>query len=159
MKNSQKIIAALNEVESLYYRLIFLVGETESGKTTTLQHVSKQLGLQPININLVLSEQLLELTSKQRTLQLPKLLEDLVNDLGQTVILDNIEILFDVVLQQDPLRLLQRISRNRTIVVAWNGCISNNKLIYAEPGHPEYQNYTAMDFLIVPTTRQEEILQ
>ena len=134
------------------------MGETGAGKTTTLQDVCQQLDIQPLNINLELSEQLLELTAKQRTLQLPRLLEDLVSDKGQTVILDNIEILFDVDLQQDPLRLLQRISRNRNIVVAWNGRATNNKLVYAEPGHPEYRNYSATDFLIVPTTRQKEIL-
>ncbi|MDA3835115.1 MAG: BREX-3 system P-loop-containing protein BrxF [Spirochaetales bacterium] len=156
MTNSQQIVTALSEVEGLYHRLVFLVGETGSGKTMTLQDVSQQLDLQPLNVNLELSEQLLELTAKQRTLQLPRFLEDLVSDKGQTVILDNIEILFDVDLQQDPLRLLQRISRNRNIVVAWNGRVADKKLIYAEPGHPEYRNYAAPDFIIVPTTRQEE---
>ncbi len=149
MTNSEKIAASLSEVENLYHRLIFLVGETCSGKTITLQGLSQHLDLQPINVNLELSEQLLELTAKQRTLQLPRLLEDLVSDKGKTIILDNIEILFDVDLQQDPLRLLQRISRNRNIVVAWNGCVANNKLVYAEPGHPEYRSYTATDFVIV----------
>jgi hypothetical protein len=38
------------------------------------------------------------------------------------VLLDNIELLFDVHLKQDPLRLLQGLSRNKTVVATWNGC-------------------------------------
>ncbi|HIP38622.1 MAG TPA: BREX-3 system P-loop-containing protein BrxF [Desulfocapsa sulfexigens] len=155
----QNVLQTLNEAKYLYHRLVLLAGETCSGKTTILQEICNKISTTPVNLNLELSEQLLELTAKQRTLQLPRLLEDLASDKGQTVILDNIEILFDVDLQQDPLRLLQRISRNRNIVVAWNGRAANNKLIYAEPGHPEYRSYAATDFLIVPTTRQKEILQ
>ena len=35
------------------------------------------------------------------------------------ILLDNIEVIFDVALKQDPLRLLQRLSRNKTVVAAW----------------------------------------
>jgi hypothetical protein len=63
-----------------------------------------------------------DLTERQRALQLPSLLMDIVNDAaGDVVLLDNIEILFDVSLKQDPLRLLQGLSRNKTVVAAWNG--------------------------------------
>ncbi|MEN6474686.1 MAG: BREX-3 system P-loop-containing protein BrxF, partial [Syntrophaceae bacterium] len=40
---------------------------------------------------------------------------------ARVVLLDNIEILFDVSLKQDPLRLLQGLSRNTTLVAAWSG--------------------------------------
>jgi len=61
------------------------------------------------------------------------------------VLLDNIEILFDVHLKQDPLRLLQGLSRNKTVVVAWPGRVLNDTLIYAEPEHPEYRRYPRED--------------
>jgi hypothetical protein len=67
----------------------------------------------------------------------------------EVVLLDNIEILFDPSLQQDPLRLLLNLSRNRTLVVSWNGQIKNNILSYAEPGHPEYRRYSVENFLII----------
>lgn len=146
---TQNIIQALNEAECLYHRLVFLVGGVGSGKTIILQGVSRQLDVQLINTNLELSKLLLEMTAKQRTLQLPKLLENLASGSGKNIVLDNIEILFDVDLQQDPLRLLQRISRNRKIIVSWNGIVDNGKLIYAAPGHPEYRSYDATDLLIV----------
>ena len=37
------------------------------------------------------------------------------------VLLDNTEILLDPALEQDSGRLLQLVSRNRTIVASWNG--------------------------------------
>ncbi len=36
---TQNILQALNETECLYHRLVLLVGETRSGKTTVLQEV------------------------------------------------------------------------------------------------------------------------
>ena len=65
------------------------------------------------------------------------------------VILDNLEILFDNALQQDPLRLLQSISRNRAVVASWNGIVNSGRLLYAETGHPEYRSYDSIDALIV----------
>jgi hypothetical protein len=67
---------------------------------------------------------MLDLTERQRALQLPRLLGEIVGEAtGELVLLDNIEILFDVHLKQDPLRLLQGLSRNKTVVAAWNGSI------------------------------------
>ena len=59
---------------------------------------------------------MLDLTERQRALQLPRLLSEVVNIYQSDVILlDNIEILFDVSLKQKPLRLLQDLSRNKTV--------------------------------------------
>ncbi len=66
-----------------------------------------------------------------------------------TVVLDNLEILFDKDLKQDPLRLLQGISRNRSVVATWNGTTTRGKLMYAETGHPEFQRYDMTDLTVV----------
>jgi len=50
-----------------------------------------------------------------------------------TCCLDNTEILFNPILKQDPLRLLQRISRNRTVVATWLGNVTDSHLTYAAP--------------------------
>jgi hypothetical protein len=65
------------------------------------------------------------------------------------VVLDNLEIIFAKDLKQDPLRLLQGLSRNRTVVASWNGTASGGRLLYAETGHPEYRSYDSVDALIV----------
>ncbi len=92
---------------------------------------------------------MLDLTERQWVMQAPHLLEDILQKAEKDiVILDNLELLFDPVLKQDPLRLLQGLSRKRTIVAAWNGITKNDSLIYAEPGHPEYRRYPLHDLII-----------
>ncbi len=135
--------------ESLYYRLVFLVGDNGSGKTNVLKDIANDFGTTVININLALSRELLEMTVKQRSLRLPGILSQLVEKTPSPVVLDNLEILFDKDLKQDPLRLLQGISRNRTIIASWNGTSISKKLLYAEIGHPEYRSYDMVDALIV----------
>lgn len=140
---------AIEMSERIYHRLVLLVGESGSGKTSTLNHLSNELGIEIINLNLRLSEQLLEITPKKRPLQLPKILDQVIREAGEIAILDNIEIMFDTSLKQDPLKLLQKISRNKTIISSWNGKQDHLKLLYAERGHPEYRNYKISDFLTV----------
>ena len=85
---------------------------------------------------------MLELTKRQRILQLPLLISDIVSEfMSEVILLDNIELLFDTSLKQDPLRLLQGISRNKTMVTVWSGSIEGDCIIYAKPDHPEYSRY------------------
>jgi SAM-dependent methyltransferase len=142
----QKIIHA----GELYYRLIILVAPAGSGKTAILQGIQERKSYPLVNVNLELSRRMLELTERQRALQLPRLLSEIVNaSAGDIVLLDNIELLFDVSLKQDPLRLLQGLSRNKTLVVSWNGSANSGHLTYAMPEHPEYRRYVISDFMIV----------
>lgn len=144
-----KVKRSLQSAEKLYHRLVLLVGETGSGKTGVLQNIAEEFGTSVININLTLSGELLELTVKQRSLRLPGVLEKIAAQTQPLVVLDNLEILFDKDLQQDPLRLLQSISRNRTVVASWNGVMDSGRLLYAETGHPEYRSYDSVGTLIV----------
>ena len=144
-----KIKRSLHAAEGLYHRLVLLVGETGSGKTGVLRGVAEEFGTSVINVNLALSSELLELTARQRSLQLPRILDQIADKTQQPVVLDNLEILFDKDFQQDPLRLLQGLSRNRTVVASWNGTSTVGRLLYAETGHPEYRSYDSVDALVV----------
>lgn len=146
-----KIKRSLQAAEGLYHRLVLLVGKAGSGKTSILRKVAEEFDSSVINVNLSLSGELLELTAKQRSLQLPVILNQIADQVQSPLILDNIEILFDKDLQQDPLRLLQSIARNRAVVASWNGTVSSGRLMYAEIGHPEYRSYDLADTLIVGT--------
>ena len=145
----EKIKQSIEAADILYHRLVLLVGKTGSGKTVALQDFADELGLSVVNVNLELSGALLELTARQRALRLPEILDEIADKAGSPVILDNMEILFDKDLKQDPLRLLQGISRNRTVVASWNGKYSAGRLLYAETGHPEYRSYDLVGALIV----------
>jgi ABC-type branched-subunit amino acid transport system ATPase component len=145
----QQILQSLKTAEGLYHRLVLLVGESGTGKSGVLRSVAEDLSTEVINVNLMVSAELLELTGKQRALRLPGILHKIADTMPSTVVLDNLEILFDKHLDQDPLLLLEGISRNRSVVSSWNGRISGGKLIYAEMGHPEYRSYESVDAIIV----------
>jgi hypothetical protein len=146
---AEQVLCKIGTISELYHRLMLVVAQAGSGKTRALQEVHQRTSAPLINVNLELSRSMLDLTERQRALQLPRLLGEMINEMeGDTVLLDNIEILFDVALKQDPLRLLQGLSRNHTIVVSWNGSIENDSLTYAVPGHPEYRRYSSRDLLI-----------
>lgn len=146
---SEKVLAQIGKAEELYHRLVLIAAPSGSGKTAALQDVATRTGAQLLNLNLELSRRMLDLTERQRALQLPRELEDVVGRDDQLVLLDNIEILFDVTLKQDPLRLLQGVSRNRTVVAAWNGTLENKYLTYATPEHPEYRRYPRLDLVVI----------
>src|SRR5689334_7116274 len=104
----QELRDAIRGVESGYYRLVLLVGRTRTGKTSIMRKLALQDGLPLVNVNLALSERLLELTAKERRLDASRCVGTIVDDQpGSVVLMDNIEILFARELEQDALRLLQ----------------------------------------------------
>lgn len=147
-----QIVENTSQAAALYYRLVLVVGPTGAGKTPALRAVHERTGTHLTNVGLELSRRMLDLTAQQRTLRLPRLLQEIVEtgvEPQSTILLDNTEVLFSADLEQDPLRLLQGLSRHRTVVAAWNGIISDGVLSHAIPGHPEYRRYPVSDFLAV----------
>lgn len=144
------VLRSIDQAAGLYHRLVMLVAPPGAGKTNALQDVHKRTAAPLINVNLELSRRMLDLTERQRALQLPRLLTEVVGAYdGDVILLDNIEVLFDVSLKLDPLRLLQGLSRSKTIVAAWAGCSDGVQMVYATPDHPEYRRYPVRDILVV----------
>jgi len=138
----QDLTKKLDNIRELYFQLVIVVGKSGSGKTKLLKELGEMLNSEIININLELSKRMLDIPEKQRPQKLLELLKKIVNEASNgIVIFDNIEIIFDVNLKQDPLRLLKSLSRVKAIVASWNGFIENGALIYAAPDHPEYRKY------------------
>lgn len=147
---ADRIVHNLMHARELYYRLIFIVGPIGSGKTAILQDLGNRIEAPILNVNLELSRRMLDMAEMQRSQRLPQALRDiLANSSGDTAILDNLEILFDKSWEQDPLRLLQGISRNKTIVASWSGSVDDGHLVYAAPGHPEHKRYEIKHFLVM----------
>ena len=147
---ADRVIRRIGQAAELYHRLVMLVAPAGAGKTAALQDVHERTAAPLVNVNLELSRRMLDLTERQRALQLPRLLAEIVGiSAADVVLLDNVEVLFDVSLKQDPLRLLQGLSRNKTVVAAWSGSIDGEHMVYATPDHPEYKRYPLRDFLVV----------
>ena len=142
----------LPQTQDAYYKLLLAVGPARAGKTAMLRELAERHAWPRVNVNLKLSERLLDLTHRQRATRVAGILDAMVREQdSEVVLLDNIELLFSEELAQDPLRLLQSLSRNRAIIAAWPGGFDGSSLTYAEPGHPEARRYQMPQAVIVKT--------
>ena len=139
---AEQVIERIGQAANLYHRLVLVVGAAGSGKTGALREAAARTGAPLVNVNRELSRRLLDLTGRRRALRMQPLLDEIAAGAGSDVVLlDNIELLFDPALRQDPLRLLQGLSRRRTVAASWNGAVEDGHVRYAAPGHPEYRRY------------------
>jgi len=146
---ADRIVQLIDQAATLYSRLVVLVAPAGSGKTAVLRQVHERTGAPLISVNLELSRHMLDLTARHRVLQLQPLLNQIVITVpGETALLDNTEMLFDVALKHDPLMLLKGLSRHKTVVASWSGSAEGSYITYAAPGHPEYRRYRIEDFLL-----------
>ena len=124
----------MTRISDLYNRLVLVVGTSGTGKTSVLRTLGETENAPVLSVGAQISERLLGLTERQRVLQLPTILKDAVASLPlEMTLLDNTEVLFSPDLKQDPLRLLQRISRNRTVIASWLGSVTGGHLILCGP--------------------------
>lgn len=133
----------VEEIAALHSKLVLLIGAPGSGKTALLRVLGKNRGATTLNIGSALGSRLAAIPQKQRPLQTNTILRELADKhaVGDLLLLDNIELLFDRTLQLDPLDLLKRHAHARRVVAVWPGELRDGRLIYAEMGHPEHQDY------------------
>lgn len=92
---SHRFAEQIEKARQLYHRLVIVAAPPRSGKTSALRALHDERAWPLVNVNLALSEKLLELTAKQRALRVVRVVDDIVQEqAGDTVLLDNIEMLF-----------------------------------------------------------------
>lgn len=145
-----RILQKAEEAKELYYRLVLVVSSPISGDGAMFKELAAKHGLRLVNVNRELSARLLNMTARQRSLKAASFLSDIVaiGD-NELVLLEHIEILFDPALRLDPLRLLQSLSRRKTIIASWKGQVQGTYLTYAEPDHPEYRRYSTRELVLI----------
>jgi GTPase SAR1 family protein len=133
----------LDEIAALHSKLILLVGRPGCGKTTLLVALANRRGARVMNVGAALGKRLAVLPRRQRAIQAFGAMRELADEYasGDLLLLDNIELLFDRSLKLDPLDLLKRHAHTRRVVTVWPGELRDSRLIYAERGHPEFQDY------------------
>ena len=90
----EQIQDAISVAGTRRQRLLLVVGQPRSGKTAMLQEIAVSHGTSVINVNLRLSESLLDLTAKQRAVRVNRLLGALADETpGELLLFDNIELL------------------------------------------------------------------
>lgn len=142
----EKIISYASQ---LYHQLVLVVGPPGSGKSKYLSEIAKEKDSPIFNLNLSLSNNLLDLSTNQRKISVDPVLSRELSSCSRLLFIDNAEILFDRSLQQNPIKVLQNLSRSHVVFCAWGGSYENGVLSYAEPGHPEWLSHSDFDGLIV----------
>jgi hypothetical protein len=133
----------MEDLRGLHSKLILLVGVPHAGKTSLLRAFGERVNASPLNVGAELGQRLAAVPQRQRHLQVGTILHELADGhaLGDLLLIDNIELLFDPALQLDPLALLKRHARTRRVVAVWPGELSDGRLTYADVGHPEQRDY------------------
>ena len=69
--------------------------------------------------------------------------------IGESIYLQDYEMLFDPRYKLDVIRLFSEISRHNRLIVKWCGGFDGKSLTYAEPGYADYAAYKISDYNIV----------
>jgi len=139
----------VEEAATRYTRLVLLVGPHGSGKTDLLHRFAAEHDVPVICVGSSLSDQMLGTPLRQLPVTAADSFGELVRECcgEQLALIDNIELLFLPLLHLDPLKLLQDVARNRTVVAAWPQQQLAATLNYGEPGHPEFRAFSEPDTL------------
>lgn len=126
----------INDLTKSYYRLIFIIDKQRKfNKLCNIESV------QCINLNLLLSERLMQIPIKKRKSKVVDIFNDLLSFYEKEILLlEHIEVLFEQHLQINPIELLKQNSRNKILIVNWPGEYLDDKLIYAKC-HTEETTY------------------
>lgn len=147
---TETIKEQIHYADKRYHQLVLIVMPCASDRTDVLVALSEKERYPYINVSLVLSQALLDYSRQERILRVIPTLEELVSEKkAEVVLLDNIEILFEPSIRQDPLRCLEYLSRKQIIVATWHGTYANDALTYAESNHPEHKLYSDVDALVI----------
>ena len=155
-ENMNDLVECLqNNIEAAsgrYYKLVLVIGSFDSGKTDLLRRFQSRNpeNVAYINFNHLLTKKLIDVPSSRRPFESEKCINEIFEEYkNQILLVDNIEVLFDSALSLDPLRLLQRLSRWKIIVVAWPGSCKEMEVSYAEPGYKEHRKYSIKDLVVI----------
>lgn len=141
------------DISALNSKLLLLVGPRGSGKSILIQQLAVRRHALVLSLGSTLGRELLVVPSTRRHLQVVDLLNVLANSFTKdgTLLLDNIELLFDRTLQLSPLDLLKRHAQVRRVIAVWPGEFRQERLTYAASGHPEHQDYGLQGVVLFKT--------
>src|SRR5699024_9576725 len=107
---------------------------------TEIQILFEEIDSSILNINVAISEQLLDIPPKLQAIKTQQIITEIIrNNPQKVIVIDNFEILFSPILKVKPIELFRELSRYKTIIVIRRYSYENNRLLYAVPEHIEYQ--------------------
>lgn len=108
-------------------------------------------GVVLLNLNLKLGEKLMDIPQSKRSRAISTVINEIIEDYpkDQILLVNHFELLFLPELAQDPIRLFEDLSRERTLVLSWPGAYENGVLSYAKPWHSEYREFAKVDAMMI----------
>lgn len=157
MISPDDLLVQMKQASELYEKLVVLICPDRVQRVDILHQLAMLTNAKVMNVNLELASSLLEITHRQRKAQLSKTFEKAMTsfvasgeEFGEFILLDHIDILFEPVLEINPLSFLRQASRGRVVVTIWKGNLEDGMLTYGQPDHPAFRRYAAKDFLSIP---------
>jgi hypothetical protein len=151
----KKIIEAVHKVATDRHRLVILLGEFGSGKTSLLKDVADEIGGTYINLNLLLTDKLIAIPRSQHadgvTVQqvIDAICESASPD-GRPLFVDNLEILFSPELGKvNPIDTFKRISRQRVVVLGLPARRQGISAVYSMVGREDYMSIPLEDYITI----------
>ncbi|GEM_PF-1193298 len=138
------------QLQYSYNRIIFLAGGGAAA-SKAIKKISDELSIPIVNISLMLSSTLKDITPKEREDILPDILQRAIIDENnrEVILLDHMEILFEPSLNHDPFVLLEKISRMRTLLVHFPGNFDGTCLTWSTPEYRDYIRHKVPEGLVI----------
>ena len=101
------------------------------------------------SMNQPLAEELLKLKPFRRTMQMQNCFNKIVGSLPDNPVIKDIDVMFNPSYEIDVLKILINAHRQKPFKLIWPGKRRDDKLIYSEPGLPDYHEYNIKNYDIM----------
>lgn len=133
----------IDVVSKEHFKLLLIVGPSQSGKTTLLREIGSVYGFAHINLGEELSRRMVVRPIRHRDSEADDIASEIIEQANANKItIDNTEILFEHPIQMDPIKFLRNLSVHRTIIATINGVANKREIIYYVDDHPSTCKFT-----------------
>ena len=156
------ILEAVKSASHDRHKLVLVIGDFESGKTTLIRTAAEEIEGVYLNLNLRLTERLRQLPRSRYNDGVTvhreiDLLCDEVSQHGRPIFVDNLELLFSPELGKvNPVDTFKRISRQRPIILALPARRDGGYAEYSSIGRSDYLRMEITEHIVI--TLEEKLL-
>jgi len=147
----ERVIALLEQIKTIPQAMVVIAGSRGSGKTRVAKLLAeKGLGIY-LSLSLALSRHRMIVDSDHDVGWPSDFIASLVSlvSLDTTLILDNIEAVFQPELQLHALSWFLQIAREIPLVVVWPGPVLDGEFVFSMPNRPDYFRQREQSVIVV----------